>query len=487
MIGVIIVNKKKLIPFILILVLLSTSLTSGCSAVQNLSNTTPAVYTEGINYSKEYEDNILEVYDDAIVYDEFIAFNEAIIFCGSEDDFDDILDFYKDFFSDNEIVLNNEVEDRDEYYASGHYDGYAFKIKITEPDGEYIEDLFENIITLSTRELDDSDNIKATLEPSATPSPTKDITQNTNEPVEEIQRPDIDKVETRLTSLKNGAWSFSEYIEYDSWDWTIYINSPSTGSMYYTDYTTGERWWDEFTYTIEDGILTITFLNEDTFEYFAYYEYDLLSLVAIDNFDSEFSLMYFGESSQESSFDAYGDWVVYYAGSDFTGTISFWQNGTGYLYNGYENKLDIFFTWENIDGVIYYWDEAGSELGSFSYIRRHNILEYYDDLEEYDPYFYNRTDRNLLIGTYEQTYTNDDDISYWAITLNDDHSAFIDIDSIEGNYNDDSSYWYVDNDDGMLYIYIGDGYYGFYYHHFESGLVLVEPEADEYYEFTLLY
>ena len=200
-------KKKICASLFFAAILFSATFFTGCGILENLSGGPPKNFTEGIDYSKDYEDDALEIYDDAVVFDEFDVFGESILICGSEDDFEDIVDFYKSFFEDNEITLLEEVEDRDEYYASGVFDGFRFRVKITEPDGEYVEDLFENIITLSTVEAEEETDV---IEASPTPSPTSESVSDTPgptpEPTQDISRPENDQYETRLSSLDTGVW-----------------------------------------------------------------------------------------------------------------------------------------------------------------------------------------------------------------------------------------------------------------------------------------
>ena len=254
---------------VLILVLFT-----GCSAIGNLFDKTPDNFTEGIDYSKDYEDDVLEIYDDAVVFDELTAFGENVLFCGSGDDFDDIVDFYKEFFEENKISFLEEGEDRDEYYARGVFDGYEFKIKVSEPDGEYVEELFENIITLSTRELKEGEHLVATPAP-AEPTPRPD---QTAQPTDALERPPNDEYETPLAEMAPGSWVYESYLnaadDGGSLEWTIYINDAYGGTMYYSDYINGERWWNDFTYEIQDGVLLIYFSDGEIWNFFAYYDYE---------------------------------------------------------------------------------------------------------------------------------------------------------------------------------------------------------------------
>jgi hypothetical protein len=488
------VKKRIFVAFFLVVFLVLISSFSGCQALKNLTNKIPENYTEGINYSKDYEEDALEIYDDAIVFKEFNAFGEAIIMCGSKDDFDDILDFYKEFFEDNEIVLSEEDEGRDEYYAQGLFDGYEFKIKIAEPDGDYEEELYENVITLMTRKLKDGEKLAASADPEATPVPDKETAsdpKSTAAPTssDDTKRPDVDSTETRLSDpLETGVWvlTYDMYSDESFWEWVIYIDSESTGTMYYVDYFYNNRWWDDFTYTVEDGILTFSFDNGDTFTYYAYYDYSALHLFAYEDFDIELNFYNYGEYIQTDYFYAYGDWMIFHTDSDFIGSLALWPDGSGYVYNWYGNYDDVPIVWENSDGTIYLYDDSGDLLDTFNWVHRYSILEYHSTDSEYSPYFYSRTDLNLLLGTYELLNTDEDDVYSWSITFKSDYSASVVLKSSEGTYEDDYVYWYISSVDGKIYLYLDEEYYGFNYHHNQTGLILYEDEYEYKYYFSLV-
>ena len=492
-IGEIVVKRRALVLTVVSAILLLTSLFSGCQAIQSLLNKTPENFTEGIKYSKDYEEDILEIYDGAVVYAELTAFGENILFCGTKDDFDDIADFYKEFFEKNEITLSEETEGRDEYYARGFFDGYEFKLKISEPEGEYVEDLFEYVIALMTRELKDGAMEAATPVPSqdtaATPTPTP-APQETPQATQALQqRPPGDAYETRLSSFSPGTWSFNHYADsqYSWFDWTIYIYDEYTGVMFYSSISDAEYWREEFTYTIEDGVLSLSLGNGDAYIFYAYVDYDSLHLVPYNDFSINYYLNYYGEADTSGSFDAFGDWMIYYPYDGFIGTFSFWPDGTGYIYNCDDDENDIFFTWENNDGTITYWDEAGYEIDSFSFVLRHDILEVYSVYYPEDPLFYNRTAINLLSGSYTLNQSNDPGLYTWELDINSDYSAYSSIQNGDGHFEDSDSYWYIDYYDyGRIYFFINGKYYYYDYHHYESGLLLWDSDNEYYYELTLI-
>ena len=77
-------NRNKIIILILGLALIL----SGCI---------PSQYTKGVD-ADEYPDRDLPVYDDAVIFEYEGDDEEVSIKYGTEDDIDDVIDFYKDYF-----------------------------------------------------------------------------------------------------------------------------------------------------------------------------------------------------------------------------------------------------------------------------------------------------------------------------------------------------------------------------------------------------
>ena len=484
-------KNKKTAALLCAFMVLSLVLFPGCSAIGKLFNKTPDNYTEGIKYSKDYEEDVLEIYDGAVVFDELAVFGENVLFCGSEDDFDDIVDFYKEFFQDNEITLLEEDEGRDEYYARGVFEGYEFKLKIAEPEDEYAGELFQNVITLLTRELKEVERVDMaetpTPAPAAEPTPTP-VPGQTTQATASIERPPNDAYETRLVSLAPGTWALNQYVSTDTsgLDWTFYINDGSTGTMYYSDFQYGERWWADFTYTIQDGVLNIIFPDNETWSFFAYFDYESLHLVPIEDFSIDHYLYNYGEAEPSSSFTALGDWMLFHPDDGFIGTLAFWPNGTGYVYNWYSNESDVYFTWEDNDGTVTFRDEMGSEIDTFTFVHRYNVLEYYSLYHPDKPLFYNRTELNLLPGSYTLNQSSDPGLYGWELELYPDYSASVKIQNSEGNLEDSEASWYLDYYEGKLWIYMSEYYYSFDYHHFVGGLLFWDAVNEYYYEFTMV-
>ena len=94
--------------------------------------------------------------DDAVIYfcdadDETISLKYGV-----EDELDDVADFYKDHFEDNEIVLDDESDKSTRYTAQGRYQDFNFEIKAGAPSGTYEEKVFTTVVKVDIEFVDDS-------------------------------------------------------------------------------------------------------------------------------------------------------------------------------------------------------------------------------------------------------------------------------------------------------------------------------------------
>ena len=142
-------NRNKIIILILGLALIL----SGCI---------PSQYTKGVD-ADEYPDRDLPVYDDAIIFEYEGDDEEVSIKYGTEDDIDDVIDFNKDYFEDESIMLENEEEDKDEYTAEGYYEDFFFEINAEEASGDIEEKLFSTVVEVNIEYLSEEE-IEATTE-----------------------------------------------------------------------------------------------------------------------------------------------------------------------------------------------------------------------------------------------------------------------------------------------------------------------------------
>lgn len=473
----------RLTAFVLFITFISLSVFSGCS----LLNKTPEKYSEGIRIDRDYPDDVLDIYDDAVVFESDSIFNEIILTCGTEDDIDDIIDFYRDFFDDNNIIPLAENEDKDEYFVHFMFDGYEFKVEIQESDGEYIEDLFENVIYVSAKEIDSSENNTAvTLEPTAISAETNQAsTETTPEPTQDSSI----NGETPLTYIDNGSWIAVSSVLSDGRpeyaDSTIYIKDAANGTFHYLNYYGEEKWDYDFTYTISNGILELNLENNVVLNYEAYFDDDELHLINTYN-NAELHLVNWekagGVTPSATDFTAFGNWLYFDPADDFSGVIAFWNGNFGYIYNLYYDYANDAVTWSQSGDTV----KFDNMTSSYSYRdlkieHRGNVIITTNSDDQ--KFIFNRVTSNIMAGPYELLETTEPGIEKWTMELLADQSAKHSFD-VDGSLTEvEESSWYIDPIDGMLYIYMFGDLYSFDYHYSQFGLILHDPIEDFTYEF----
>jgi len=472
-------KKKILFCTLIISIMILSFVFSGCDAIKGLSSKVPEKYTEGIKIDRDFPDDVFEIYDDAIVFDSRDLFDEIVLSFGSEDDVDDIIDFYHDFFSDNEIILLEEDEGRDEYYARGVFEGYEFKIKVEESDGDYVEDLFESVIYLAAKEISDTD-IKAPT--AAIASSTSELTPTPQSTAMPTPSPAAaNSGETPLTSLELGAWElyglYENGVELTS-EVTIYFNEDNTGAFYYNDYENDERDFYNFTYTLTPGVLELA-LNDGTVTYDAYYDDRILHLSmnegTFNMYLANWSDLYSVYPSDDV-FTAYGDWIYYEPETGYIETISFWPDGSGYVYNWAGTNENYFMYWAFENGIFTISDEMGEEY-SYGIAHRGEVFE----LRQLNGsvFFYNRvSEKNWLTGTFYMDETSDETVDDWSMALYSNGTYEYTI-----NGATTQSDWWINKTTGKMELLIGEIYYKLDYHYDLEGLHLWDSDGSLYYHF----
>ncbi len=122
--------------------LLTCSLLLGCTLL------IPDEYTDGVKLDRDYPEDDMPIMDDAIVYYSDGDDESITIKYGVSDDLDDVVDFYKDHFEDNDIVLDDESDRSTRYNAEGSYKDFMFDVKVTKASGEYEEKVFETTVKI---------------------------------------------------------------------------------------------------------------------------------------------------------------------------------------------------------------------------------------------------------------------------------------------------------------------------------------------------
>lgn len=143
-------KKQKSILSLFVGIALVAMLFVGCTTI-------PEEYTEGVRLSSSYPEGDLPLYDDAVVYYCDDDDDNITIRYGVEADIDDVSDFYKDFFEENEITLQDETDKSTRYVAEGYYKDFEFEVRATPSSGEYEEKLYVTTVRIKIEFLDEDD------------------------------------------------------------------------------------------------------------------------------------------------------------------------------------------------------------------------------------------------------------------------------------------------------------------------------------------
>ena len=154
---------SRKILWLIIALLVVTSIFAGCDII-------PDEYIDGVRLDSSYPEDDLPIMDDAVVYfcdadDETISLKYGV-----EDELDDVADFYKDHFEENDIVLEDESDKSSRYTAKGYYKDFEFEIKVGAPSGTYEEKVFKTVVKVDIEFVDDSLGSINDLQ-TATPAP----------------------------------------------------------------------------------------------------------------------------------------------------------------------------------------------------------------------------------------------------------------------------------------------------------------------------
>ncbi len=108
---------------------------------------------------------------------------------GTEDDADDIADFYKDAFDDSDYIIVKEQEEKDEYEVRGYIGDTYFKIEAEEAKRDE-EEYFDCVVTV---ELEFSKEPEASDAQDIEDSPTKADTEDTSDTQDILEEEDSDQ------------------------------------------------------------------------------------------------------------------------------------------------------------------------------------------------------------------------------------------------------------------------------------------------------
>lgn len=471
------------ISLIITATLILTILMTGCS----FFDTTSEAYTEGVKIDRDYPDDVLDIYDDAIVFESETQFDEVVLSFGTKDDFDDIVDYYKDFIEDNDIVPIEVDEERDEYFVQFRFDGYEFKVSVEEPNGDLENKYFENVIIVSSKEYTDNmenDSLAATPQNDSEPSPTQSLPESTDEPADanaELTQLKVIDGETALATIGTGSWySIESYYSDGSPEYadiTIFIKDDMNGTFHYIDYYNNEKLDYNFVYELTNGVLVMSTENDIELSFDVYETPDTLHFINRTS-GAEFSAINWdiitGITPSSTTFTAYGNWVYYNPSDNFSGIMAMWEDGTGYMYNLAPDYANDEILWTQNGDVIQFENiSADYNYRDLTLEHRGNVLiaTNADDA----TFIFNRVSVTVLDGAFELFETNEPDLESWTISLSPNGDTMHSL-SFEGQTVElDSERWVINNIDGTVTISLSGDYFRYYYHYSQSELLLYEP------------
>ena len=166
------------------------------------------IYKKGVEYD-EYPEKDLPIYDGAIVfeYDYDEDDEECEITYGVTDDVDDVADFYKELFEDEDYTVVDESDDKDEYKCEGYIDDVYFEIEAEEASRDEAK-YFECVVTVETQEYKQEKSESADIDSQqsdtdTTQSEETDVSEE--QTVEEPQGKTMDDL-TELEKSVVGFW-----------------------------------------------------------------------------------------------------------------------------------------------------------------------------------------------------------------------------------------------------------------------------------------
>lgn len=134
-------NSFKFFFYAGAIILLISSMLVGCNII-------PEEYTKGVKLDRSYPEDDMPIYDDALVYYSKDDDKSVTIKFGTQDDLDDVAEFYKYYFEDSSIVPEDEKDRSTRYTAEGMYKDFKFEIRATAPSEGYEAQLFNTVVRI---------------------------------------------------------------------------------------------------------------------------------------------------------------------------------------------------------------------------------------------------------------------------------------------------------------------------------------------------
>ncbi len=192
-------NARKLLAVLLTIIFICFF--SGCSVIYKI--TAPDEYKNGYEIGDDYPEDTIPVYGEVIVYDFDPSEKDISLKAGSTDDMDDVVDFYMDYFDDNDIQLLTEKDRSSEYIAEGISGYYEFKLIVETPSGEWEERLYASSIDLKLKKVNipNKDELKDYINQVEEDLAALDAFFETREMLEESEEEDPEFYSTEVSNV----------------------------------------------------------------------------------------------------------------------------------------------------------------------------------------------------------------------------------------------------------------------------------------------
>ena len=391
--------KKRF--FTAAVVLCFALLLSGCSALTNILNPIPQEYTEGVKVPREYPDDDLEIYDDATVFEVDEDDEEIKLTYGTEDDMDDVIDFFEDLFEDNDLIIDEQEDDKDEFYAKGSGDGFEFEIEAAEAKGDPEERLFKTVVEVNVEFTESAD--VPVLNPQETAKPAE------NNLIDNVQGfwhacgsdgeiSDAFRMEGVVMDISNN--SIDMYSDFVLAETAVPFEIIGENQIKYNTSGTDYIWVVDFEKV--NGIDVMSFTSNGSSIYFEKSNYfDFMDMAEdLPQLDKN-DVVYLGDNLSDSELEFYAGELLWYCSyymyndgtyeeteydnnmflfSDYTGYEELdggyeeitWYIWDGYMYITYEDKGELYWPVDyECDGelaTLYFYDEEeGYEGGAWIY------------------------------------------------------------------------------------------------------------------------
>ena len=470
-------KQKRKLMFLTAMLLLLTTLFAGCVLI-------PDEYTKGVRLDSSYPEDDLPIMKDAVIFfcdadDETVS-----VKYGVEDDLDDVADFYKDHFDDNDIVLDDESDKSSRYTAEGSYKDFVFELRAGSPSGQYEEKLFETVVKI------DIEFIEGTV-------PTPGVVE-TEEPASLEQ--DI-----------LGFWRQESFEDssgkYDTYDYGQAYEFVADGTLnLYTDYVFAVS--GGWAYVDETTILLTTV--DSSQEYVDVVQEVRNGVDYLIWTDSTGTLTFFRDSSDEFSLSTGNNgnstnseqleasltdniWYYYHYADSMAnieqplfGYEIYYEDGT-FEYS-FDEKTH-YGTWYMQDDRLYCTYEDGSSSNWYIELvvqRGINLLLYYDDSAPGSYWLYADISRDSIPGNLDNSvvYLTDQEMTYAIMGLSCSNISYYYPDGSIEEYEDSA----VFHEDGSYEEYVSgvydtgtwkfyDGYLEIYY---SDGSIYHFPAFVEY-------